>query len=83
MREWDFKVRFHVSTKMATSANTLEGLSTAIFRNHATEHPGKGMKPREISTKFWQVWQSAGIGNFNCGWQRGHRSSIRGDITAF
>ena len=28
------------------------GCSTVIFRNHATEHPEKGSKPRQIPAKF-------------------------------
>ena len=37
--------------------NCLAGHNMVSFKNHAIEHPGKSMKPRQISAKFCQVWQ--------------------------
>ena len=37
------------------ATSCLAGCSIVSFKNQAIEHPGKGMKPRQISTKSDRV----------------------------
>ena len=43
--------RIHIIDRSMHTPNYLAGRSKVSFKNHAIEHPGKGMKPRHIPAK--------------------------------